>query len=211
MSTQKTRGGSPKQSLDDRALAYLKRKGSAEFEQLYSELKTSIPSLTKAELAELVWRLVGEDQAVVEEIPPATNSFLEYIGIWENNLWIYASMAVSIITVLVIYASPLAFPLVVLRWILGSFFVLFIPGYVTIEALFPKGRELDVIERVALSLGLSLALVPLIGLLLNFTPWGIRLEPIVSSLTIFTGALGLVALGRRFRMSVERFELQKLA
>ncbi len=211
MSTQKKQTGSPKQSLDDRALAYLKRKGSVEVEQLYSELKTTTPSLTKAELAELVWRLVGEDQAVVEEIPPSTDSFLMYLRIWENNLWIYVSLAVSIITVLVIYASPLAFPLVFLRWILGSLFVLFIPGYVTIEALFPKGRELDIIERVALSLGLSLALVPLIGLLLNFTPWGIRLEPIVISLTIFTAGLALVALVRRFRMSVERFELQKLA
>ncbi len=210
MSTQKKQGAPLKPSLDDKALAYLRRKGSVEVEQLYTELRTTTPSLTKAELAELVWRLVGEDQAVVEEIPPATDSFLGYLRIWENNLWIYASLAVSIVTVLVIYASPLAFPLVVLRWILGSFFVLFIPGYVTIEALFPKGRELDVIERVALSLGLSLALVPLIGLLLNFTPWGIRLEPIVSSLTIFTGGLALVALGRRFRMSVERFELQKL-
>ncbi len=211
MSSQRKQGSSPTHSLDDRALAYLKRKGSVEVEQLYSELKTTTPSLTKADLAELVWRLVGKDQAVVEEIPAATDSFLEYLKIWENNLWIYVSVAVSIITVLVIYVSPLAFPLVVVRWILGSFFVLFIPGYVTIEALFPKGRELDVIERVALSLGLSLALVPLIGLLLNFTPWGIRLEPIVGSLTIFTGGLALVALGRRFRMSVERFELQKLA
>jgi len=30
----------------------------------------------------------------------------------------------------------------------------------------------DGIERVALSFGLSIAIVPLIGLVLNFTPWG---------------------------------------
>jgi uncharacterized membrane protein len=49
--------------------------------------------------------------------------------------------------------------------------VLFIPGYVTAELLFPKGRELDTIEGFGLSVGWSLALVPLVGLLLNFTPW----------------------------------------
>jgi len=107
---------------------------------------------------------------------------------------------------MVIYTLPSAFPLVVLRWVLGSVFVLFIPGYVTVEALFPKGRDLDGIERLALSVGLSLALVPLIGLLLNYTPWGIRLDPIVTSLTMFTLALATVAIGRRFRLSVERFE-----
>jgi uncharacterized membrane protein len=60
---------------------------------------------------------------------------------------------------------------VLIRWVLGSLFVLFIPGYVTAELLFPKGRELDTIEGFGLSVGWSLALVPLVGLLLNFTPW----------------------------------------
>lgn len=46
-------------------------------------------------------------------------------------------------------------------------FVLFIPKYVTVEALFPRGRELDLIERFPLSVGLSMAFVPLVGLLLN--------------------------------------------
>jgi len=94
-------------------------------------------------------------------------------------------------------------PLVAIRWVLGSLFVLFIPGYVTVEALFPKGRELDTIERFALSVGLSLALVPLVGLLLNYTPWGIRLNPIVVSLTLLTVGLAVVALAREYRLSSE--------
>jgi uncharacterized membrane protein len=99
---------------------------------------------------------------------------------------------------------PSEFPWVVSRWVLGLVFVLFIPGYAAVDALFPKSRELSAIERFALSVGVSLALVPLIGLLLNFTPWGIRLTPIVISLTIFTVALALAGLERRFRISTER-------
>jgi len=87
--------------------------------------------------------------------------------------------------------------------------VLFIPGYVTVEALFPKGREMDGIERFALSVGLSLALVPLIGLLLNYTPWGIRLTPIVLSLVVFTVGVAGVGAGRRFKLALERFELKR--
>jgi uncharacterized membrane protein len=109
----------------------------------------------------------------------------------------------------VIYLAPTTYPIVAVRWILGSIFVLFIPGFVSIEALFPKGRELDGIERFALSIGLSLAIVPLIGLVLNYTPWGIRLDPIVASLTLFTAALTATAIGRRFLTSVRAADMQQ--
>lgn len=193
------------------ALAYLKKNGSASAKQLYDVLKVTTRSLTEAEATDLVWRLVGRGEADVEDIPPATNSVREYLRLWERNLPLYLSLTVSLGTLLVVYALPDDFPLVVFRWVLGSVFVLFIPGYVAVEALFPKGRELDGIERLALSVGLSLALVPLVGLLLNYTPWGIRLDPIMISLTILTVGLAIVAFARRFRLSVERFELRELS
>ncbi|MGC9435601.1 MAG: DUF1616 domain-containing protein [Methanomicrobiales archaeon] len=72
-------------------------------------------------------------------------------------------------------------------------FILFIPGYLLIAALFPGGEDLDWIERIALSFGLSIAVVPLIGLALNYTPWGIRLDPIVTALVLFCIAMGVAA------------------
>jgi uncharacterized membrane protein len=125
----------------------------------------------------------------------------QYLGFWERNLGLYAALATSLLTILAIYTVPPQPPLVAIRWVLGSVFVLFIPGYVTVEALFPKSLELDGIERFALSVGLSLALVPLVGLLLNYTPWGIRLTPILISLTILTVALCLIGLIRKFQLS----------
>lgn len=78
--------------------------------------------------------------------------------------------------------------------------ILFIPGYVLVAALFPTNKELDGIERVALSVGLSIAVVPLLGLLLNFTPFGIRLGPIVATIALFTVLVGLAAYGRRMHV-----------
>ena len=88
----------------------------------------------------------------------------------------------------------------VIRTILGLLLILFIPGYSLIAALFPKKDDLDGIERAALSFGLSIAVTPLIGLALNYTPWGIRLTPILISLSAFTLIMLLVAFIRRRRV-----------
>ena len=80
-----------------------------------------------------------------------------------------------------------------IRTILGLFLILFIPGYSLIAALFPKKDDLDGIERAALSFGLSIAVTPLIGLALNYTPWGIRLTPILISLSAFTIIMVIIA------------------
>lgn len=94
--------------------------------------------------------------------------------------------------------------------------ILFIPGYVLIAALFPEKKSIDGIERFALSVGLSIAVVPLIGLVLNYTPFGIRLNPIVISLVLFTLIMMIITLYRRARLSDEEkfavpFEMVKPA
>jgi len=117
------------------------------------------------------------------------------------NLDIILIVALTLLTVAFVLIPPLNKTFV--RTILGILLVLFIPGYSLIAALFPKWGDLDGIERAALSFGLSIAVTPLIGLALNYTPWGIRLDPILISLTIFTMAMCLIAYLRRRRLPEE--------
>ena len=90
-----------------------------------------------------------------------------------------------------------------IRIILGLSLILFFPGYTLIAALFPKKQSLDSIERIALSFGLSIAIVPLIGLILNYTPWGIRLYPILVSLTGFILGMSFITWYRRSKLLKE--------
>jgi uncharacterized membrane protein len=115
-----------------------------------------------------------------------------------RSLWFWAITAlVALTTFIVFYAvTP---PLIYMRYILGSIFVLYLLGSMLIEALYPRSEDLEGLERLALSIGLSLAVVPLIGLFLNYTPWGIRLTPIVVSLAAFTEAMAASALVRKYR------------
>jgi len=95
-----------------------------------------------------------------------------------------------------------------IRIILVLPIVLFIPGYCLFAALFPKEGDIELIERIAFSFGLSIAIVPLVGFGLNFTSWGIRLDPIVISLTIFTLVMVVCAYYRRAILPIEeRFTL----
>lgn len=95
-----------------------------------------------------------------------------------------------------------------LRIIFGVAMILFIPGYALIAALFPGAKDIDGLERVALSFGLSIAIVPLTGLALNYTPWGIRLDPIVICISVLTIGLCLAAQYRRALLpQEERFSV----
>lgn len=97
----------------------------------------------------------------------------------------------------------------ILRIILGIPFVLFFPGYALMAALFPRRDRMSGIERVALSFGMSIALVPLIGLILNYTPWGIRVESMLYSIASFILIMSIIAWFRRKRLiEEERFGIE---
>ncbi|WP_458189225.1 DUF1616 domain-containing protein [Haladaptatus sp. NG-WS-4] len=114
------------------------------------------------------------------------------------------------------------------RNLLGIAFVLFIPGYVFIAALFPEkgseesstnssngerdsilpqpGDRIESVERVVLSIGSSIVIITVTGLILNFTPWGIRVRPLLFCLGGVTLFATLLAARRRWELPAnERF------
>ena len=117
-------------------------------------------------------------------------------------------MEVLLIILLTLATIPLALLATgPLRVVVGILFLLFIPGYTLVAALFPRKNSLDAIERIALSTGLSIAIVALTGLALNYTPWGIHLRPVLISITSFTLVFSAVVIIRRLRLPRdERFE-----
>lgn len=110
---------------------------------------------------------------------------------WDLTLVLLLSLALA----LVLYTVDS----VLLQTALGLPFLLFAPGYVLTAAVFPKRDALDGLERTALSFGLSIAIVPLICFGLNYTPLGIRLQPILWSIVAFNVVLCLAAQWRRTR------------
>lgn len=91
-----------------------------------------------------------------------------------------------------------------IRTVLGLPLVLFLPGYALLAVLFPTKTGLEGIERAALSIGMSVAIVPLIGLVLNNTSFGIREVPLLVSLSVLIILACAAAYVRRMQLPEDK-------
>lgn len=87
-----------------------------------------------------------------------------------------------------------------LRVVAGTAFIIVVPGYCLIAALYPEHDGPDMAERLALSFGTSVCAVPLLMLVLNHTPWGVRLIPALATLAGFSIIMCIIAAVRRSRI-----------
>jgi uncharacterized membrane protein len=109
-------------------------------------------------------------------------------------------LIIDLLVVLFIIITGLL-PSSILRAVLGLPFLFFFPGYTLLAAILPRREADDTIERIALSFGVSFIVVALAGLFLNFTPWGIRLYPLLIVLAVVTIVSSLVAWFRHRRLA----------
>lgn len=89
------------------------------------------------------------------------------------------------------------------RITLGLAYLMFAPGYVIQAALLPRQNQHSRLERLALSIGLSVAVIPILGLTLDGPPGGIFLWQSSIFLTLVIVIFGSVALYRRGRLTGE--------
>jgi Predicted membrane protein len=91
-----------------------------------------------------------------------------------------------------------------IRTALGLPLLLFLPGYALIAMLFPEKSGLEGMERIALSIAMSVSVVPLIGLALGQTSWGIHEIPLLTSFSGFTLTMLVIAYIRRSRLPADK-------
>jgi hypothetical protein len=161
-------------------------------------------SATEEKILESILKLQSQGTIKLESWPPPASLKLATYLKTSQALWYWATIAVATLTAATVFTVPEDFyPWSYLRNALGIIFVLWLPGYTSIKALFPvrmpiktSTENLETIERIALSLGMSIALVPIIGLLLYYTPLGLSVTPIVLSLLALSLIFATVAIIR---------------
>lgn len=115
-----------------------------------------------------------------------------------NNLDLVAAVVLALFMVPLVLVTSGPFSIAA-----GITFALVLPGYTLLAALFPRRQDLPALERFVLSLGLSLAALPLVGVVVSFSPWGIRLLPIVLLMTLVIVVSAGFGFYRRHRLAIE--------
>jgi len=198
--------------MNEYILQTIKEKKPENIKQL-TEIVQQRFLLREEEIIQHVLKLQSEGKITLKgtaplPIPKRFHHFLRT----NRAYWYWTTILLALTTTILVFTVPEdTYPIVYARYILGSIFVLWMPGYTFIKALFPAklpiqtaSTELDTIERIALSIGMSLALVPIVGLLLNYTPWGIRLTPITLSLLALTIAFATAAITREHQTEIKK-------
>ena len=79
----------------------------------------------------------------------------------------------------------------ILQLILAFIYVLVVPGFAVSLAAFPTFNELEITERLALSIGLSLTIVITFGLVIGYVPFLVAATGGITAYSLFFG-IGLI-------------------
>jgi hypothetical protein len=194
---------SSKDKIDQHIIHIVKEMGPENVTQLIKLTQEKFP-LSEKQILTRILHLQEKEKIQLQPHRTRTPEKLTTYLRSNQAYWYWTTLTLTFATALLVFTIPEdAFPLAYARYILGTIFVLWLPGYTFTKALFPTkvpiqtgSEDLAKIERIALSIGMSLALVPITGLLLNYTPWGIRLTPITTSLLALTTVFATAAVIR---------------
>jgi len=161
--------------------------------QLTSFVEERLP-VPEQRIVETILKLQSAGRIkLLEKQPLASPRLVTYLKT-KHALWYWLTMGLAITAFAVVFTIPEgSYPWIYIRNGLGTILVLWLPGYAFTKALFPpkppieaSEKSLEKIVQIALSFGISLALVPMVGLLLYYLPWGMQLTTTVPSLLALT-------------------------
>ena len=119
-----------------------------------------------------------------------SSKFIYLLSKLEIDIFFINILYILLISI-VLSTQPSSFSFLnILRFLLAFVGVSFFPGYLFLKIYFSE-REINSIERVALSFGLSMVLIPIIGLILAYSPLGITIYSILISIYSFVLILSI--------------------
>lgn len=163
-------------------------------------------NLTDEEIIESVLKLQAQGTIKFENQPLPIQNLKTYLKTGAA-IWYWLTIITVIIATLVFTISENVYPWMYVRNVLGLIFILFLPGFALIKTIFPikisttsSNSKIEEFEQIALSIGMSIALVSTVGLLLYYSPWGLDLTSIVFFLVTFTPIFTTAAVIKEYRV-----------
>lgn len=167
------------------------------------------PGYTEDMILRTIDSLEQKKQIELLETIPKEYGLGRYMVDPNYSLWFHLVISTVFFMNGLVFGLSATLPFSLIRIALAFVFVLYLPGFVFVEMMFPKRSELRRYERISLSVGLSFAIVILIGLLLNFAPWGITQVTVVTSTSIFVMIVAFIAVVRKFKKAIRRPSMER--
>ena len=187
--------------LQSTIIRTIKERKPKSVEQLVSMLKDTTDFQEK-DIFSQIMKLQDQGSLKLE----ANVSFSNYN--LTNSLWYLLTIALGVVSVaLVFIIPPGAYPWVYARNLFSLIFIFFLPGYAFLKAFFPRTAEetgaksIEMIEKVALSVALSIAIVSIDGLTLYYSPFKLDLNAIVISIFVLASIFATTGLLRANKFS----------
>jgi uncharacterized membrane protein len=113
-----------------------------------------------------------------------------------KSKWYWITIILTTVSTIAIFTISENFLILIyLRLVLALLLIMFLPGYAFLKLiLLTKPKNFDRLEQISLCVGLSMILSSLVGVILNYTPLGVRLLSITFSLMALTNILTTVAM-----------------
>ena len=166
-------------------------------ESLLYSIVDSVSKKTGVNTDQVVQRLMNAVEAKeIRLIESRSYKSLASYSFSPYSVWFWASLTTTVVSMISVFID---FGVsIYLRYVFGASLLLFLPGHSLVQALYPRIESIGPLTRFVLSVGLSLAINPMIGLALSYSVIGFRLIPIVFSLGGLTISLLILALVRRY-------------
>lgn len=190
--------------LRDKVLRILQARKWKNVEELVDTVMKSDPSVNVDEVREVVESLEDEGSLTLVE-PAMRGSFFSYLT--RNYKFAAVHVWLSLITIslalITIYLLPNIWPLQYFRLVAGGIVVLLLPGFGLVGLLFPR-KDIGAVEQIGMSIGTSLALVPILWLILSYSPFGVGLNSMVWCMSAASAILILTSSYRQFLTRKQR-------
>lgn len=152
-----------------------------------------------------VVKLQGEGGIRLKTQPVRSRSLTNYLKSCEA-IWYWFTIVAGVMAVLMVFIKSESSSLwIFVRNLLALMFIFFLPGFAFMKALFQSkksqktfGEGLEAIQRITLSIVMSIVLVSMIGLLLFYSPLGLSLTTVVITLFTFTMVFASAAVIRDY-------------
>ncbi len=202
-----------KQAIKEKLSAILKKKKPFDVRALVESLEID-SALTREEILPIIREMEYEkdlflQEPIFEPIDPP-KKFKDYFfarNYFAYEFWITIATIMLVLTLVLIDVRSGFFFYV--RYIFVCFFMLFLSGWALTSAIFPElDDNLRFLERIATAIGLSIVVLLLDGLFLNYT-FRFNTLSIALSLSIFILVCTAISIGLRIKLSRDGYIFKK--